>query len=1002
MHTFRNYLPHIIILLIFTLVFALDIGAGGVSAMEHDNRHKGPYQQWSTPWVDSVMQGLTLDQRIAQLLMIRVHTDRDEAYYRERIALVERYNLGGVAFFKGSPTTQLRITNRLQAAAQIPLLIAMDAEWGPSMRLDSTIVFPRQMTLGAITGEHLIYEMGREVGRQLKRLGVHLNFAPVVDVNNNAANPVINFRSFGESRYNVARKGLAYMKGMQDEGILACAKHFPGHGDTDADSHYTLPVLQHSFEEIDSVHLFPFKALISEGLHSVMTAHLHIPSLEPTRNLAATLSEPIVTGLLQNTLGFNGLVITDALDMRGVSDFFKSGELELAALKAGNDILLLPEDVPAAINAIRKAAESGQIPISMIDNKVRKILYHKQLVGLDRFRPLEARNLIADLNTENAIRLNRRLAQEAITLVRNHNDILPLKNVNRRNTAALAIGAGSGNAFHRMLQRYHNLPMFVLDKNHQPAQATAILNQLQAYDRIIVSVHNTSMFQTRQYGITQETIALIKTLSKEKKVVLCLFANPYSLAYFGEDVLKLEAIVVAYQEGLNYEEATAQVVFGGMQARGRLPVSVSPYFPVYRGIPTPAGFRIGFSDPEDVGINSRDLDRIDSIVERGIRDGAFPGCQIVLARHGQIFYSKSFGYHTYEQTHPVQDTDIYDLASISKIAATTPAIMRLYEQQKIGLNENIGGYVPWTLGSDKESLRIKDIMGHQARLQAWIPFYTETLTDNGLNPFVYSEVPSEQFPLTVATNLYIHRDYTDTIHNRIRLSELRRNRNYLYSDLGFIMLADAVENVSGSRIDRFTDSVFYKPMGLSYMGFNPLERFEPEQIVPTELDTLFRKQLIHGHVHDPAAAMLGGVSGHAGLFSNAMDLAAFFQMLLQEGTYAGKQYLKPETVREFTAAHFQGNNNRRGLGFDKPSIRPGEAGPSAQRASVSSYGHSGFTGTYAWVDPREDLVYVFLSNRVHPDASNRKIIETNLRTSIHQLVYEALDRGRKEFTLYFQ
>lgn len=951
-------------------------------------------EKYSTPWVDSVFSSLSVDQRIAQLLMIRVHTDKNAAYYREIEQSIRKHNLGGIAFFKGGPMRQAQWTNHFQAAAQTPMLVAMDAEWGPSMRLDSTIVFPRQMTLGAISGETQLYQMGLEVGRQLKRLGVHINFAPVIDVNNNPANPVINSRSFGESRYNVAEKGVAYMQGLQDMGVIACAKHFPGHGDTDVDSHYDLPLLNHSFPEIDSLHLYPFKALIDRGLKSIMVAHLQIPILEPKVNLASTLSHNVVTGLLQIQMGFQGLIITDALDMKGVSNFFSSGELELRALLAGNDILLLPEDVEAAIQSIKKALNDGSLSENYLNYKVKKVLYHKQMVGLHRYQPIALRGLLADLNHSAALQLNKNLVQSAITVVRNENDILPISGLEKRRIASLAIGSSRNNAFQQMLGNYARVDHFSIDKNANANAVNQMMERLSGYDLVIVGVHNNSMLVSRDYGVNSTTVSLINHLAARQAVVLSLFANPYSLAFFKKEVLNIDGIVIAYQDGLLFEEAAAQVIFGGLPARGRLSVSVPPYFPLYKSIHTPDRFRIRFADPEEVGVNSRMLQRIDSIALQGIARKAYPGCQIAIIRDGAMIYHKAFGHHTYDGSTPVTTSDIYDLASVTKIAATTSAVMRLTDERKIDLGHNVGFYLPWLRGSDKEKINMREMLAHQGRLRAWIPFYLETLQDGVLHPAIYSNSPTLDYSIQVANQLYMNNGYRDTIYSKIVTSPLLSRNQYRYSDLGFIMLADIIQQQSGKTIDAFTREVFYEPLGLTTMTYRPLDFFEASRIAPSENDTIFRRQVLQGHVNDPAAAMLGGIAGHAGLFSNAKDLAVMMQMLLQNGEYAGTRFLNEATIKEFTRVQFAGNKNRRGLGFDKPNITASESSPAGKSASPFSYGHSGFTGTYTWVDPQENLVYVFLSNRTYPDPANRTITDLNIRTRIHQAIYDAINYNR--------
>ncbi|MFO8067597.1 MAG: glycoside hydrolase family 3 N-terminal domain-containing protein [Bacteroidales bacterium] len=950
---------------------------------------------FKTEWVDSVYNSLTLEQKISQLLMIRVQTDQHESYYRKIEETVKNYNIGGLAFFRGGPERQLKITNRLQQTAQTPMLIAMDAEWGLSMRLDSTVSFPRQMTLGAIRGERHIYEMGMEIGYQAKRLGVHINFAPVIDVNNNSDNPVINFRSFGECRYNVARKGLAYMQGMQDAGIIACAKHFPGHGDTDTDSHHSLPVINHPYEVLDSIHLYPFKQLINNGLLSVMVAHLNIPALDNKENLPSTLSPKIVYDLLQDNLGFKGLVITDALDMRGVSDHYNSGELELEALKAGNDILLLPQDIEAAIKTIAKAIKTGEISQKYLEQKVKKVLYYKQAVGLNNYKPITTKNLYKDLNNTRTEVLNRRLVQSAITVVKNDKDILPIKNLHINRIASLSIGASKENPFQAMLNNYANVTMFSIRKNATEQEISKMLKELEGFDIVIVSIHNNSMYAEKKYGIGFQTIDIINKIAWQNNTILNLFANPYSLEYIDKSTIaNLSAIMISYQDGVLFENAAAQAIFGGVPARGRLPVSIPPYFPAYFGVQTPGQFRIKYGIPEETGINSEKLLRIDSLALKGIEEKAFPGCQIAVLKNGIVIYNKSFGYHTYEEKRRVKNSDIYDLASITKIAASTLSIMKLLDDGKLDIDQSIDHYLSRLQGTNFAGIEIREILAHQAMLRSWIPFYLNTLENNQPSSSIYQNHYSEEFPIEVARNLFMHKNFKDSIFHIIQETPLLEKKRYVYSDLGFIMMAELIEGLVEEPLETFVQNNFYRPLGIKTLGFHPRNKFDLDRIVPSENDTLFRKQTLQGYVNDPAAAMLGGASGHAGLFGNAIDLAILMEMTNRQGYYGGEQYVKPETVKEFTTVQYAGNKNRRALGFDKPCITPDNPSPVCESASPESYGHSGFTGTFTWVDPAEKLVYVFVSNRTFPDQNNWKINEMDIRSNIHQAIYDAIYASR--------
>ncbi len=988
--TLKHFLS--ISLITFSIFFLTRAFPGNLEVSENfADRTLVPPPGYSTPWVDSVFNSLTREQRIAQLLMIEVSTHQNRTYYNRIEHLIKKYNIGGIVFFKGGPASQLNLTNQWQRQAQTPMLLAMDAEWGLSMRLDSTITFPRQVTLGAIANERLIYELGLEMGRQSKRMGMHMSFSPVVDVNSNPDNPVINSRSFGECRYNVTRKGMAMMFGMQDAGIIATAKHFPGHGDTDVDSHHDLPVIYQPYPELDSIHLFPFRHLIDKGLMSVMVAHLNVPALDGTDQHPSSLSRKIVTDVLQTEMGFNGLVITDALNMKGVTSSHKPGEVEVAALLAGNDILLMPENVPRAINAIKKAIDNGELDEELVNIKTRKVLYFKEKAGLNYLRTLTHNNLYDDLNNERVHHLNKRLAEASITVIQNENDLLPLKRLDTLNIAALTIGSSAENPFQTMLANYAPVAMYGISKNHNARQAKEMTEELSKYNLVVVSVQNNSLFPGRNYGINSQTIELVNALSKTNNVILNVFANPYSLKPFGEGLLNARSVIVSYQDGKDFEEASAQVIFGAISARGKLPVSILPYFSIYSGINTPGKQRVKYGETDPSGIDMFMLNRIDSIVMDGIREEAFPGCQIAVIKDGAMILQKSYGHHTYENPSPlVRNSDIYDLASLTKIIATTSAIMRLVDEGRIDINKPLSDYLPSLRDSNKEKLIIREVLAHQARFRSWIPFYLNTLEEGRPSRKIYSQVPSLEFPVRVAEGLYINRNYRDSIFHAITDSDLLNRRRYIYSDLGFILFAEMIEQVTGEPFDQYLDKTFFKPLGFQTMGFNPLNRFDKKRIVPTENDTIFRGQLVHGYVHDPGAAMLGGIAGHAGLFSNATELAVFMQMFLQEGSYGGVNFISPETINEFTTTQYAGNQNRRALGFDKPSIKPGEDSPACESASLLSYGHSGFTGIYAWVDPTENLVYVFLSNRVNPSASNRKISELNIRSEIHQAIYDAI------------
>ena len=941
------------------------------------------------PWADSVYNSLTLDEKIAQLLFVRANYDK--SYDRNELVteLVEKYNIGGLTFFGGDPLTQAKLTNYWQGLSKTPLLISIDAEWGLGMRLSNAISFPYQMTLGAIQNDSLIFEMGCEIASQCKRLGIQANFAPVIDINSNIANPVIGCRSFGEDKFNVAQKGIAYMTGLQQNGILATAKHFPGHGDTGSDSHYTLPIVSHSKERVDSLELYPFKKLIDNGLGGIMVAHLYFPAYETKRNTATTLSHNVVTKLLKEKLKFKGLVVTDALDMKGVTKYNRPGNIEVKAFQAGNDVLLLPVDVPKAISKIKRAVAKGKISILDIDKRCRKILETKEKLGLNKFQDVVIENIYEDINNSKAKYLNQKLYEAAITIVKSENSILPLQKLDTLKIASVSIGCEEESGFQKMMNNYAEIDNFTMPKEPSDEETLSLLSKLSEYNLVIVGIHNTSIFPSRKFGISQKSIDFVNSLKSQSKIILDIFASAYSLAYF-DNTENIEAILISYQDNEISMDVSAQIIFGGVGAKGKLPVTVSNEFPLNSGIET-LPIRLKYTSPEEFRISKTAIERIDSTANYGIEIGAYPGCQILAAKDGKIFYNKSFGNFTFGEKNVVENSDIYDIASITKIAATTIAMMKLVDDSIVDIDQKVSKYVPYLLNTNKEDIILRELMAHQARFQAWIPFFESTILETGPDPEIYNTNITEEFPTRVAENLYIKKYYMFDVFDSILISPLRDRDEYKYSDLGFYLLMQVLENTTNKPFEFYLQENFYKPLGLSKLGFLPLKKFELSEIVPTENDTIFRMQLLQGDVHDPGAAMLGGVCGHAGLFSNASDLAIIMQMLLQNGSYAGVNYIDSALISEFTKIQFPLNDNRRGIGFDKPLQIYDEEGPTCEEVSDSSFGHSGFTGTYIWADPENNLIYVFLSNRVCPDASNLKIVDENIRTNIHKLFYEAIE-----------
>lgn len=947
------------------------------------------YDHDKKAWVDSVFQSMTPDERLAQLFMVAAYSNRDSAHIKELEKLIREEKIGGLIFFQGGPVRQATMCNYLQDASDVPMLIAMDAEWGIGMRLDSTIDYPRQMTLGAIQNDKLIEDFGAEVARQMKRMGMHINFAPVVDVNSNAANPVIGTRSFGENKIAVSQKGIAYMKGMQDNHILACAKHFPGHGDTDSDSHLTLPIINHSYARLDTLELYPFKELTAAGVASMMVAHLYIPELDNTKNQASTLSPKIVNGLLKDSLGFEGIVFTDALNMKGVSKYFQPGEVDLKAFQAGNDVMLFAEDVPKAMEKIRNAVNDGLIEQEEIDRRCMKLLHAKAWVGLDDQQPIGLENLITDLNNSQARSVHNELVANSLTLLVNKDEALPIKRLDSVRIASVVIGDKLGNAFQRMLSKYAPIDHFVIPKKADAKVYSTISDQVSGYDKVIVSLHDMSSRRSKNYGVTLELIDLISRLNDKTEVILNVFGNPYSLSRMpGFDNTK--ALLFSYGKTEVSEMLAAQAIFGGIGISGKLPVTANRLFRYADGLKTEK-IRLGYGEPFQVGLDEQILLRIDSLTLNAIDEKAAPGAQVLIVKDGKVIYEKNFGHHTYEEKQEVRSEDVYDLASITKIAASLVSFMKLIDEEKVSVDDKVSDHLLHLKFTNKKHITFRAMLAHYAQLKAWIPFYLKTVKAGFPDSVYYQTSRSDEFPHHVAQNLYMRKDYPDTIYKRIDDSDLRSQKKYKYSDLGYYYMKKLIEQETESPLEVYSESNFYRPLGLQTMSFHPRQRIEMNRLIPTEYDMSFRKQLIQGDVHDPGAAMMGGVGGHAGLFSNATDLAIMMQMFLNEGTYGGKEYISSKTIKEFAKCQFCKKGNRRGVGFDKPEPS-GNGGPTCDCVSYLSFGHTGFTGTMAWADPEKDIVYIFLSNRVYPNADNTKLLKMDVRTNIQQVIYDALIR----------
>ena len=743
-------------------------------------------------WVDSVYNSLTIDQKIGQLFTIWVATKEGPERMDEIADIIKTNHLGGLIFSLGNVKDQAIATNRFQSISKVPLLIGMDAEWGIGMRLDDAFSFPFNMTLGAIENNKLIYEVGERIGVHSKRLGVHINFAPVVDINTNPNNPVIGSRSFGENKFNVTNKSIAYLKGMQSQGIMGSAKHFPGHGDTSQDSHKTLPTINFDSKRINDVELYPFKELIKNNLSSVMVAHMEVPSLENKPKLPSTLSKTIVTKILKKKLKFDGLIITDAMDMKGVVDFNKSESADVAALLAGNDLLLMPDDLDQSTLSIKKALNEGVLTTQRLSQSVKKILMAKYKAGLNNNSTVILENLREDLNSEKDKALLDQLTKESITVIKNESQIVPIKNLSKK-IAYLKMGDSNSDEFFKMLNHYTKVDL--IDSNSD------FLRLKETYDHIIVGLHKSDETPFESYKFTSTEKSNLELISKSSKVILTVFSKPYALMDI--DLTNISSIIVPYQNNAVTQQKTAQLIFGAIGSKGVLPVSINKSFPAGTSIKTTTLKRLSYSHPYNQGFDIKKLNKIDSIVRFAIDEKMTPGAQILVARNGEVVYNKSFGTKTYRSKNNIEWDDIYDLASLTKILSTVPLMMEEYENENITLETTLSKMFPNKNLNDKSDLSIKEMFSHQSGLFPWIPFYKSTIDSITKKPLDswYRTKKSSDFTIKVNENLFLREDFLDSIALDINNSELFENKSYVYSDLPYYYMKSFLENKNNRNLD---------------------------------------------------------------------------------------------------------------------------------------------------------------------------------------------------------
>ncbi len=932
-------------------------------------------------WVDSVYSSMNIDQRVGQLYSVWTASRYGQAEINEIKHIIDKYHIGGLIFSLGSIDDQIISHNIFQKQSNIPLLISMDAEWGLGMRLEDGFSFPYNITLGAIRDDSLIFNVGQRIGEHLKKMGVHLNFAPVSDVNTNPKNPIIGARSFGENKFNVSKKSIKYIEGLNESGVLAVGKHFPGHGDTRKDSHFTLPVLNYDSTRIDSIELYPFKQIINNGVDGIMTAHLKVKSLDD--KMITTLSRKIINDLLKVDLGFEGIVITDALDMKAIVDYSKGNYPDVDALIAGNDILLMPTDLKKSISEIKKAVLDGRVTEKRLEDAVKKILKTKYKVGLNKYKPIPNNNIKDQLNSHEDYALFEKLAEKSMTLIKNERNLIPLSLDKNLKVGLVNLGNYNSETFHNYLNNFRVVEKIDI------SDLKKIKDANKRYDKIIVSVHKADKSPFEDYKLSKNEISIINTLKKNNEIIFVIFSNPYTLLDI--NLNGFESVLVAYQNSNVFQKKASEAIFGANDIDGVLPVTIGKSYEEGTSIVIKKSDILSFDHPINLGVDMNKLNKIDSLINHAIKNKMTPGAQLLIAKNSNIIYHNSFGYKTYEKKHEINNNSIYDLASLTKILVSVPLLLKEFTHKNFDLTTKLADWFPEMDLKDKKNLSVKQLFSHYSGMKSWIPFYKKTIdsvTNKRIDKY-FSKTKSKDFPFQVLDELYI-KNYNDTIFNEIVDSELSDSLTYVYSDLPYFLLKFYLEKTYKTSLDTQIKEFIYDKIGSSSLTYKPTIFSPNNSIVPTVIDDYFRFDIVQGHVHDMGAAMMDGVSGHAGLFGNSLDVAKVLQLFLQKGSYSKKIFFDEKNFNLFNFRHFEDEKVRRGIGFDKPELNTDDPN-TCGCVSESSFGHYGFTGSMVWVDPEKEIIYVFLSNRTYPDESNNSLSEFNIRTELQKIVHEAFD-----------
>lgn len=952
------------LVLFFSLISAIIFFSGNDRTFFHDKEH--PFAPITLDAADSIISKMTLEEKIGQFFILK-KSDRQQ-------------NIDPAGYLLNEISDPILME---KTHAEIPLMFGLDLINNSSFKGDANLASPFQ--LASIKDKQLVKEYAYALGESFKSKGFDFVIGLSLDIEINDQSPYTSNWSLGTEAESVQKTASSIIEGLQMAGVTSIVGNFPGLGSTDRGYESSPSIIYAKRNALNSNDLVPFKAVINDGIQSLMVSNAFAPGLDSSLNTIASVS-PIVNSTIRDQMGFNGLLWVDltCAGQKNIEDRLSE------ALLAGNDLLIIDHDLEENIHKIQSLLDQGAMTEEEIDIRCKKVIQSKLWLS----RKTKKKNPQDSLRTEKLLELKyRQVYSDGLVMVRNSKGIIPIQHLDTLNIALVKIGNSSNLNLNDLANRYAKTTVFQLNYNTLEADFQNFEQQASEYNLVlIIAEPSNDDVGRKRFEMTEHCQSVIDRIAREKTTALLWNGNAKAMRFLSQNI-SLDAAVIGHESNDYSDDLGLQALFGGRPIKGELKRKIDEIFTA-EGVSETNKIRLAYGLPEEVGINSLDLKKIDSIAKKGISEMAYPGCQVWFAKDGIVVINEAYGYHTYQTEQKVKQSDLYDLASITKIAGSVAGLMKLTDEGTFNLDYRLCDYLSdWVDTTSYMQLTMREILAHQAGLTPFIPFYSKTITKGVPRYDVYSLAESETYPLRVAREFYIRGDYPDKMFRQILNYKLSEEKKYKYSDIGYYFALRIIERQTEMPMNEFLEKTYYNPLGLTTMGYRPLERFSKDRITPTEYDRIFRNQLIQGDVHDPGAAMLGGVGGHAGLFSNANDLGILMQMYLNKGVYGGQQFFKPEIIAEYTKCQFCENDNRRGAGFDKPTTDR-SPGPSCGCTDLEAFGHQGFTGTVTWADPSENVVYVFLSNRIYPDAGNKKLQELNIRTDIQGAFYKAIEKGK--------